>query len=52
MAVGLVGRRGAAVQPEFAREISASEQELAPVLSPVKTESTAIKEKVRSKRTA
>ena len=40
MAVGPVGLRGAAVQPVFAREISAFEQELAPVPSRRKMEST------------
>ncbi|KAJ7381189.1 hypothetical protein OS493_004789 [Desmophyllum pertusum] len=52
MAVGQVGRRGAAVPPVFAREISEFEQELAPIRSQVKTESTVTKETVHSKWTA
>ena len=52
MVVGQVGRRGAAVPPVFAREIREFEQELAPIRSQVKTESTVTKETVRSKRTA
>ena len=38
MAAGQVGRRGAAVRPAFAREISAFEQELAPIPFQVKME--------------
>ena len=52
MAVGQVGRRGAAVPPVFAREIREFEQELAPIRSQVKTESTVTKETVHSKWTA
>ena len=41
MAVGQVGQLGAAVQPVFAPEISAFEQELALIRSQLKTESIA-----------
>ena len=51
MAVGPVGRHGAAVQPEFAREISASEQELAQIRLQVKMEST-VMETALSRKTA
>ena len=42
MAVGPVGLRGAAAQQVFAREISAFEQELAPIPSRLKMGSTAM----------
>ena len=40
MAAGQVGRRGAAAHPAFAREISAFEQERAPIHCQVTTELT------------
>ena len=49
--VGARGQAGAAVQPVFAREISAFEQELAPIRSQVTMESTAT-ETARSNKTA
>ena len=51
MVLGPAGRHGAAVQPVFAREISALEQEPAPTLSQAKTDCIAMKEKARSNRT-
>ena len=51
-AVGRVGPVGVVVQRVFAREISVFEQELVPIPYQVKMESTVMKERVRSKRTA
>lgn len=51
MVVGPVGLDGVAVQLGFAREISGSEQERAPIPFPVTMDCTASKEIVHSRRT-
>ena len=51
MAPGQVGRRGVVVQPVFAREINAFEQEPAPIQHQVKMGPT-VMETTHSKRTA
>ena len=52
MEAGLIGLAGAVVLPVFAREISAFEQELAPIQPQVKMGSIVTKETVLSKWTA
>ena len=51
MAAGQAGPDGVVVQPVFAREINAFEQEHAPIQHQVKRELT-VKETAHSKRTA